>query len=220
VLRRYRRRPSPLAALALIALASALPAGCGGGSSKPPSSGAQVSSPTSVPGIGGFDGAALPAGAPVPGFTLTDQRGARVSLASYRGEVTILAFPYSGCGDACVVIAEQIRGALDELGRPVPVLFVSSDPEADTLARVRAFLARTSLSGRVRYLSGSRAQLRPVWRSFHVVLPSAGSAAFDSSASVILLDREGRERVIFQLEQLTPEALAHDVRKLLAEGAK
>ncbi len=218
--RRYCWTPSARAALTLIALASALLAGCGGGSSKVPSSGAQVSSPASVPGAGGFDGAALPAGAPVPDFTLTDQRGARVSLASYRGRVTILAFPYSSCGDTCVVIAEQIRGALDELDRPVPVLFVSSDPQADTPGRVRAFLARTSLSGRVRYLSGSPAELRPVWQSFHVVLPSAGSAAFDSSASVILLDREGRERVIFQLEQLTPEALAHDVRKLLAEASK
>jgi hypothetical protein len=30
-----------------------------------------------------------------------------------------------------------------------------------------------------------------------------------------VLDRSGRERVIYQLEQLTPEALSHDVRKLL-----
>jgi cytochrome oxidase Cu insertion factor (SCO1/SenC/PrrC family) len=57
--------------------------------------------------------------------------------------------------------------------------------------------------------------LRAVWRSFHVVPASAGRAAFDRSASVFLLDRRGRERVVFQLEQLTPEALSHDVRKLL-----
>jgi hypothetical protein len=43
---------------------------------------------------------------------------------------------------------------------------------------------------------------------------SAGRAAFASSASIYLIDRDGFERVIFQLEQLTPEALSHDVRKL------
>jgi protein SCO1/2 len=181
---------------------------------------AESGASASTPSAGGFDGAEIPAGAPARDFTLTDQNGARVSLASTRGTVTILAFPYSTCGDTCVVIAEQIRGALDELARPAPVLLVSSDPQADTPANVRAFLARTSLAGRVRYLNGPRAALRAVWQSFHVVLPSAGSAAFDSAASVFLLDREGRERVIFQLEQLTPEALAHDVRKLLAERSK
>jgi protein SCO1 len=194
--------------LALVALAA-----CSGGSSSS-SSTASAGSPTSIPGVGGFDGAAIPPGAPLRDFTLTDQRGARVSLSSYRGKVTILAFPYTTCGEACVVIAEQIRGALDELGKAVPVLLISADPQADTRARIAQFLARTSLSGRVQYLSGSPAQLRAVWRSLRVVPASAGKAAFEDSASVFLLDREGRERVIFQLEQLTPEALAHDVRKL------
>ena len=129
--------------------------------------------------------------------------------------MTIVAFPYSTCGATCAVIAQQIRGALDELTQPVPVLLISADPNADTRARARSFLADASLSGRASYLSGSRAQLRAVWRSFRVVPASAGRAAFDRSASVFLLDRTGHERVVFQLEQLTPEALSHDIRKLL-----
>jgi cytochrome oxidase Cu insertion factor (SCO1/SenC/PrrC family) len=177
--------------------------------------GSAASAPAAAtPSASGFDGAEIPAAAPADDFTLRDQSGARVSLSRTRGKVTILAIPYSTCGDACVVIAEQIRGALDELGERVPVLLVSADPQADTPARVKRFLARTSLTGRVEYLTGSLAQLQSVWRSFRVVPASAGKAAFENSASVFLLDREGRERVIFQLEQLTPEALAHDVRKL------
>jgi protein SCO1/2 len=201
------------AACLAVALAGAA-SGCSSGSSNSASPSSSAAAPTSIPGVGGFDGAAIPPGAPLRDFTLTNQRGARVSLSSYRGKVTVVAFPYTTCGDACIVIAEQIRGALDELGKAVPVLLISADPQADTRARIAQFLARTSLSGRVQYLSGSPAQLRAVWRSLRVVPASAGKAAFDNSASVFLLDREGRERVIFQLEQLTPEALAHDVRKL------
>jgi protein SCO1 len=177
-----------------------------------------ATAPATVAGASGFDGAALPgAGAAIPDFTLREENGARVSLSGYRGRVTIVAFPYTTCGAPCTVIAEQIRGALDELGEPVPVLLISADPSADTPARVRALLARTSLDARARYLTGTRAQLEPLWRAFHVVLPSAGAHAFANYASVFLLDGSGRERVIFQLEQLTPEALAHDVRKLLSE---
>jgi protein SCO1/2 len=206
---RLRRR-----GVALVALALAAPlAGCGGGSS--PSSASTSAAATDSTGASGFDGAALPAGVGTPNFTLSDQDGQRVSLASYRGQVVIVAFVYSTCGSACVVIAQQVRGALDELAKPVPVLLISADPAADTPTRVSHFLAQTSLSGRVRYLSGTPAELRPIWRAFRIVPASSGRTAFERTAAVVLLDGAGRQRVIFQLEQLTPEALSHDVRKLL-----
>ena len=209
------RLPAALA----VGLALACPAsGCGSSASGPGTSSSSTSAAEQTPSASGFDGAALPTGAPAPAdFTLRNLTGGGtpVSLSSYRGRVTIVAFPYSTCGATCAVIAQQIRGALDELTQHVPVLLISADPNADTPARARSFLADASLSGRASYLSGSRAQLRAVWRSFHVVPASAGRAAFDRSASVFLLDRTGRERVVFQLEQLTPEALSHDVRKLL-----
>ncbi len=44
------------------------------------------------------------------------------------------------------LIAQQIRGALDELPHPVPVLIVSADPAADTPASVARFLAQVSLT--------------------------------------------------------------------------
>jgi protein SCO1 len=197
------------AALATTAIAAAL---CGCGSSPSSSS---TTTPAEPAGASGFDGAALPAGVPARPFALTDQSGRAVSLASYRGQVTVLAFVYSTCGGPCVVIAQQIRGALDELGRSVPVLLVSANPAADTPAHVSRFLSRVALSGRVRYLSGSPARLRPVWHAFRVTPASDNRAAFDRTASVLLIDRAGHQRVVFQLEQLTPEALAHDIRKLL-----
>ena len=202
--------------LPALALSLALALALGGCSSRSSSSTSGSSATQSVPaGASGFDGAALPPGVAAPAFSLRDQAGAPVSLAAYRGQVVIVAFLYSSCGSPCVVIAQQIRGALDELGRPVPVLVISADPAADTPSSVRRFLQHVSLGGRVRWLSGSPAQLRPLWDAFRVPPASAGRAAFARSASVFLIDRLGMARVIFQLEQLTPEALSHDVHKLL-----
>lgn len=205
-----KRRPAWVLA-GVLALACAA-TGCSSGSSSSSSSSSTAAPPA---GASGFDGAALPPGVIAPAFTLTDQRGRSVSLAGHRGRVTIVAFVYSTCGATCVVIAQQIRGALDELPRTVPALLITADPVADTPARVRRFLSRVSLSGRVSYLSGDAAQLRRVWHAFRMTPASADRAAFDRTASVFLIDRAGRERVIYQLEQLTPEAVAHDVRKLL-----
>jgi protein SCO1/2 len=203
-MRLYRLRAPRRTALALVGAAAILAGviACGGGSAAHPSAGT------------GFAGAALPASLPVRDFTLLDQSGRRVSLAGYRGQVVILAFISSTCGATCILLAQQIRGALDELPRPVPVLFVSVDPRADTGARVRRFLQRVALTGRVRYLSGSPAALRPIWRAYGIVPVTSDRAAFERAASVLLLDRDGRERVVFGSEQLTPEGVAHDVRKL------
>jgi len=162
----------------------------------------------------GFEGAALPLGAAAPDFTLLDQTGRAVSLRSTRGSVTVLSFLYTRCGASCIVIAQQIRGALDELGKPARVLIVSADPTGDNPASVRRFLAQVSLTGRVDYLTGSLAQLRRIWRAFGVTPASAGRSRFDRLATVTLLDAQARRRVLFQSEQLTPEALAHDIGKL------
>jgi protein SCO1 len=214
-----RLRSALLAASALVALLiiTLLILGSGAGkgkaTSQPPATGA-----TEVQAAAGFDGAALPAGLPVHGFTLDDVlSGQPVSLARYRGHVVVLAFPYSTCGATCTLLAQQIRGALDELPRAVPVLFVSADPSADSRSHVARFLAGVSLNGRVRFLSARASQLAAVWRAYGVAPASAGATAYASRAAVFLLGPDGRERVVFGLEQLTPEGLAHDICKLSAD---
>ena len=176
----------------------------------------------------GFDGALLPQGVSTPDFTLTDQSGRRVSLGQYRGRVAILTFLSTTCHPTCPLIAQQIRGALDELSahpapaqptpaNPVPVLIVSADPAADTPAAVRRFLGEASLNGRVEYLTGTAAELRTVWRAYDIVPSQLGDAESPHGAAVLLIDRAGRKRDLFQVEQLTPEGLAHDIRKLEGE---
>ena len=163
---------------------------------------------------GGFAGAEVPRAVPAPPIRLSDQYGRPVALASFRGSPVVVAFLYTRCGAPCTLIAQQIRGALDELPRPVPVLIVSADPQGDTRVAVRRFLAGTSLSGRVYYLSGSPAALADVWRTYRVKPASAGASTFAGHATVFLIDSAGRERVLYGTEQLTPEALAHDIGKL------
>jgi protein SCO1/2 len=169
-----------------------------------------------------FVGAPFPGEIAAPQFTLRDQSGREVSLSSYRGRVVMLTFLYSTCGDTCVVIGQQIRGALNELTEehaPTPaVLIVSADPAADTPANVKRFLAEVSLTGRVQYLTGTPAQLRAVWHAYAIKPASDGAAVFDEYAPVLLIDGSGRKRVLFEAEELTPEGLSHDVRRLDGES--
>jgi protein SCO1/2 len=162
-----------------------------------------------------FAGAQRP---PIPpqDFSLHDQDGRAVSLRDYRGQVVVLTFLFTTCRDTCPLTATQIRGALDDLGRDVPALAVSVDPANDTPERARRFLFERGLAkNRMRFLLGSRAELEPVWKAYGI---RPQGEAFDHSAYVLLIDRRGRQRIGFPVARLTPEALAHDIRRLQAEA--
>jgi protein SCO1/2 len=153
---------------------------------------------------------------PPQDFRLRDQDGKPVSLAQFRGQVVVLTFMYTTCKDTCPLTATQIRGALDDLDRDVPALAVSVDPVNDTPARAKKFLFQRGLGhDRMRFLLGTRAQLQPLWKAYGI---QPQGKAFDHSAYVVLIDRRGRQRVGFPVQQLVPEDLAHDIRRLQAEA--
>jgi protein SCO1 len=165
-------------------------------------------------GTTGWAGFIRPPGAAAPDFALRDQDGRRVTMAGYRGRPVVVTFVYSTCEDTCPALVDQVRGALDDTGLDVPLLAVSVDPANDTRERARRFLNERRMTGRARFLLGSRPELAPVWKGYGV---QPQTDDLDHSASVVLVDAKGRQRVGFPYDQLTPEALAHDLRRLVGQ---
>jgi protein SCO1/2 len=163
-------------------------------------------------GTTGWAGFIRPPGAKAPEFTLRDQEGRPVTLDEYRGRPFAITFVYSTCEDTCPALVDQVRGALDDTGLDVPLLALSVDPANDTEARARRFLNERRMTGRARFLLGTRAELTPVWKGYGI---QPQTDDLEHSAGVVLVDAEGRQRVGFPHDQLTPEALAHDLRRLV-----
>jgi protein SCO1 len=161
-----------------------------------------------------FEGATRPAGQRAPDFALRDQDGERISMRSLRGRPVIVTFLYTTCEDTCPTQAQQVRSALAELGEDVPALAIAVDPPRDTPARARAFLAKQRMTGRMSFALGSRRELAAVWKGF-AVEPQRDD--LEHTATFVLVDPRGRQRVSFPIDQATPERLAHDLR-LLAAG--
>jgi protein SCO1/2 len=177
---------------------------------------AKGESPTPV-GAAGFAGSLPPPDIRVRDFSLRDQHGRPASLREYRGQVVVLTFMYSTCRDTCPLTAITIRGAMDQVGHDVPALAVSVDPANDTRDTAEAFLVKQGLTpNRMRFLLGTRAQLQPIWSAYGIKPQGQG---YEHSAYVLLLDKDGRERVSFPVDHLTDRDLAHDIRKLEAERA-
>jgi len=162
-------------------------------------------------GGAGFDGALRPPGIPPVDFALKDQDGKVARLDQYRGRPVILTFMYSTCRDTCPLTAQQIKGAMDQVGKDVPTLAISVDPANDTQLNARRFVNRQGLTRRMRFLLGDRAQLQPIWKAYGI---QPQGKAFEHTAYVVLIDGKGVQRIGWPVDKLTPEGLAHDLRLL------
>jgi protein SCO1/2 len=155
-----------------------------------------------------------PPGARVPDYSLLDQDGHRATPGDHAGEPAVYAFIYSTCEDVCPLEVQQIRGALDDLGRDLPVVGVSVDPANDTPRRAKAFMVKQKMTGRMRFLLGSQQQLAPVWKAFGVQPQLHGK---DHSAYVVVVDGEGRQRLGYPVSQLSVDGLAADLARLVKQ---
>jgi protein SCO1 len=158
----------------------------------------------------------MPPGVRAPQFTLTDEHGKPVSMDQYRGKPVVVTYVYTHCKESCPIQAQMIRGALDDLGHDIPALAVTVDPFRDTPASARAFLRRAKMTGRMRFVLGTRRQLQPLYRGF-AIQPQLRDR--EHQAYITLVDREGLQRVAVPVNQTSPEDLAHDIEVLEREAA-
>ena len=162
---------------------------------------------------GTFAGSLRPPGIVPAQFRMRDQDGTLATLREYRGKPVVVTFLYSTCQDTCPLTAQQIRGALDDIGHDVPVLAFSVDPRHDTPLSAKRFLADQRVTGRIRFLLGPIDELKAQWKAYGIA-PQTNT--HEHSAYVVLLDQRGRQRVAFPAGELTPEDLAHDIELLEA----
>ncbi len=152
----------------------------------------------------------------LPEFALRDHRGELVQSDALRGRVVVVTFLETKCNEACPFIAGTLGTAFRRMSpaerKGVVALAVSTHPRDDTPSTARAFLRRERAERFVRYLVGSEADLRPVWRAFQI-LPALDSGDADlHSAPVRVYDRESRwVSTLHAGIDLTPGNVIHDV---------
>jgi cytochrome oxidase Cu insertion factor (SCO1/SenC/PrrC family) len=140
-----------------------------------------------------IDGDSAPMDSKAPAFTLTDQNGRQVSLASLRGKVVLLTFLDPVCTSDCPQIAQEFKGTDQVLGaksRNVELVAIVANPLYRSMAYTRAFDAQERLTKVPNwlFLTGSLAQLQQAWKNYAIaaqVLPGGGMIAHSDVAYVI-----------------------------------
>lgn len=153
-------------------------------------------------------------------FTLIDQNGAKRSSADFRGRFMLIYFGYSYCPDVCPTTLSLMADALDKLGARadaiVPV-FISIDPERDTPAKLKPYLA--SFGPRFVGLTGDLATIKKVAGLYRVYLKKepleGGNYAMDHSSVIYLMGRDGKFVGFWDDTAIGPDKLAAELLRRL-----
>jgi protein SCO1 len=160
---------------------------------------------------------------PAPAFTLHDQLGKPVSLASYRGPPVIVTFIDPLCRDFCPREATILTQAAAQLGKGGPaIVSVSVDPWGDSPANFRADALHWRLAPGWRWGTGSYTQLARVWKRYYVGVEVANQRIagvkvrrITHTGAAYLIDSSGHERALF-LYPFTTSDVVTAARKLLS----
>jgi cytochrome oxidase Cu insertion factor (SCO1/SenC/PrrC family) len=141
-----------------------------------------------------------------PNFSLVDQLGRPVTLASFRGRIVALTFLDPVCTSDCPVIAQELRSADAMLGsasREVAMVAIVANPIYRSTQFTKAFDRQEYLSHVPNwyFLTGSTAQLTQAWTRFGasaLVEPAGGMVDHSEFAEVI--DPDGYIRTILSTD--------------------
>jgi cytochrome oxidase Cu insertion factor (SCO1/SenC/PrrC family) len=147
-----------------------------------------------------LDGSPAVLNFPAKDFSLTDQHGRAVTLASLRGKVVLLTFLDPVCTTDCPLIAQEFRAADQLLGarrKNVELVAVTSNPVYHSAADTLAFSRQEGMAQlpNWKFLSGPLPVLKQVWHNYYFtaeVVPAGGMILHPDIAYVI--DPSGRAR--------------------------
>ena len=165
----------------------------------------------------------LDPGTPIHGvasdFTLSDQFGRAVSLRSFRGKVTILAFNDSECTTVCPLTTTAMMDAkamLGAAGSRVQLLGVDANPAAISVEDVWSYSELHGMLHAWHFLTGSLAQLRRVWKRYGIEA-AIGRGQITHTPALFVIDPRGRLSRLY-MTQMSYTAVAQ-LGQLLAHSA-
>ena len=137
-------------------------------------------------------------GRAAPNFSLVDQYGKTVSLASFSHKALVITFLDPVCYDVCPVISGEIAKGISSLGKTganVAMIAIDINPSFTSIRAIRQFDVAHGLNTIPNwyYLTGSLSELTKVWKNY-LVSPTVGPIGMLSHPQVVyFIDTHDRE---------------------------
>ena len=164
-------------------------------------------------------------------FSLVNQDNVAVTEKTFAGKPALIYFGFTYCPDICPLSLQTMRLALDEAqtvpgskaGDIQPIL-ISLDPERDTPAALKTYVASAGFPEKLQALTGSAEQVAAATKAYKVGFRKSvpeGSAAkdylIDHTSIFYLVDRQGKLATFFSADP-DPKAMGQCLAALSKNG--
>jgi protein SCO1 len=153
-------------------------------------------------------------------FKLAATSGGEFSSADLKGRPYLVFFGFTRCPEVCPTTLSDISTWLDALGpdgKEIKAVFISIDPERDTVTSLKDYLS--SFNEQIIGLTGTPDQIAAVAKEYRVYYAKHplkdGDYTMDHSAVIYLMDRQGRLAGTLTYGDSKDDAVAK-LRRLLA----
>jgi protein SCO1/2 len=139
--------------------------------------------------------------------------------------VVVLNFIFTTCTDVCPLFTAnfaQLQRALKNThSANVFLISITTDPEIDSPKVLKSYAQRYHADFQNwAFLTGSEAQLRPVWKGFGVRVIQKGRGLVQHTSLTTVIDRQGVRRFNHYGEKWRVADLEKDVLSLLEKKTK
>jgi len=156
-------------------------------------------------------------------FTLTAHTGNQVSDTDFRGRYMMIYFGYSFCPDVCPLDLQKMTTALKILEdegydtSPIQPLFITVDPERDTVAELADFVQ--DFHPNLIALTGTLEDITAVTQKFRVYFAKRKQEGIDGylmdhQAYIMVMDKDGSFNRLFTSRD-APQKIAEVFRPVL-----
>ncbi len=166
------------------------------------------------------------AGAPAIGgpFTLVDGDGRPFTDQDLKGHWSAIYFGFTYCPDICPTSLMTLKDGLERLGskaNEVQTYLISVDPERDTPAAMKAYVANDMFPKGLIGLTGSPEQIATAAKAYKMYYKKAGDGEgyLVNHQSIIYLMNPDGEFVRPLTHGLTPEQIAQQIGDAMSRGA-
>jgi protein SCO1 len=161
---------------------------------------------------------------PAPRTVLVDSGGKPFDLASLKGKVVLVSFVYTTCNGVCPATTsslERIQKSLEQAklwGTSVEFVSITLDPKRDIPEVLNRYAQLFGADlARWHFLTGSPSDVDLVIAAWGMWAKISPTGVLDHPSRIFLIDPQGHQREIYNLEFLKAETVIQDVRGLLAE---
>jgi protein SCO1/2 len=156
-----------------------------------------------------------------PEFALRGSDGRELKLSRFRGRLVVLEFGYTSCVDVCPVSLAMLAAARKKLGalaEQMQVIYLTVDPERDTVAHMHSYLAAfdpTFIGG-----TGTPEQMARVRKDYGISITkrmvegSKTDYTIGHSSYLYFIDRQGKLRALMPYGR-SADDIVHDATLLL-----